>query len=89
MTSIPEIRAALDAKFGGNFVAEVARLEGEIQRAYDATLGHPEKIQLRFSLARMLDKFRDLKQLLVQKDELLACVERTSAHENPPHAIPS
>ncbi len=89
MKSIEEIRSALDARFGGNFAAEVVRLEGEIQRAYEATLGKPDKIQLRFSLAKLLDKFRDLKQLLVQKDELLGRPEVSGTPQNPPQALPS
>jgi hypothetical protein len=79
-----EIRAALDARFGGDFVAEIARLEGELRRLYDGTLGQTEMTAQRFRLSQMLVSMQELRRLLDQASTQAAALAAppagTSAH---------
>lgn len=66
MATPAEIRAALDARFGSDFLAEINRLEGELRRLYDGTLGQVDQTAQRFRLSQMLASIQELRRLLGQ-----------------------
>jgi hypothetical protein len=89
MATPAEIRAALDARFGSDFLAEITRLEGELQRLYDGTLGQADQTAQRFRLSQMLASMQELRRLLGQASAQAAAAAAAEAAPTGPSPHPA